>query len=318
MGFTPKSDKPFPPPVKGELKEWVKKYFDFKQGEGEHYSTEIKKVAEQYENGHPDYVSPLPSPEDTVTLTRAQLENMFADAETRLLAKLAASTPVQSAAPNEGLKDVMSDLADILNPTPGQRHRARTTAEIDRNDYLAEPVMFFTYKNYYSIHSETRYSHEEKTPYGRPIVFQNVTGHITGNPRGGKQTVQISAAQIQTKKELEWMRSSPKFNVVFFEKMKDVMDIDPVRATHLAQAMAEISSLSEFQVTQRAAAQGIQMGTDVEQMRRKLIEKMAKESMDMEMSVSRNAATTSDATLEATLKRGLSQQQGSATRVMSY
>lgn len=312
MGFKPKTNKPFPPRGEMKLKEWAGKYFDWEQTEGEHYSTELSKLGTTHGEGHPDYVS---KETDTVTLSKADLQKMLDGIEKKLEAKF---TNTSVMGQKDDMRDLVTELVEQLNPVQGQRHRAKYEVQVDKSDYLPEPVMFFTYKNYYAIHSETRYSHEVKTPYGRPIVFQNISGHITGNSRGGKQTVQIAAAQIQTQKELDWMRSSPKFNVMFFEKMRDVTDIDPIKASHLAQAMSEISGFTEYQVMQRALSAGIPADTDVEQMRRKLIQLIANQNIEMERAVSRNAASTADSSLETVIKRGVNANQIAGNSVMSY
>lgn len=321
MGFTPKKDaSPIPPCAKGESNKWAKKYFDYEQGDGEIYAKELAKLVAKYNGGGYPGVEPIESEgvsreTDNITLSRAELQKMLGEVETRIEAKLLKTSP-QVAGGNGELKEIFADLAEQLNPNKGQRFRAKFEAQIDREDYLDEPVVFFTYYNTYAIHSEMRYSHEVKTPYGRPIRFSNISGHVTGGSKNGKQTVQISAAQIQTKKELDWMLASPKYNVVFFRQIKDVQNIDPHKASKLAEALTEISGFTEYQVMQRAISAGVPPSTDVEHMRKALIELIANQNLDIERAVSMGAASTADATREATIKRGASQATG--VRVLSY
>ena len=288
------------------------------------YKTDMPDVGElpngedspQHGKSAPGANVPREIDDDKIVMSKADLERMLGDVENRILARVS-KAPSQD---NTGeMKEIIADLADSLNPSGGYRTKTRFEASIDREDYLDKPVRFFTYRNYFSIHSETRYSHEVKTPYGRPIIFKNISGHVTGgSTKSGKQTVQIAAADIYTKKELAWMKASPMFNVVFFEKVAGIDTIDPYKASQLAQALTEISGLSEFNMMQKAMSAGISPSTDVEEMRKQLIQLIANQNIDIAKTISRNAASPLDASMDQIIKRGVDKNQLSGISVNSY
>lgn len=338
MPFTKKSETPVPPISHvGKQNDWIKQYFNWTPVEGENYMVEKGKTAKtlgEGEDGWKDFVNaspqtpvsaptqtktaeskPGPEPakgEDNITLSRADLETLMKGVEEKLEAKL----KLKSSGNDGDVKELVSELVEQLSPTPGNRRRLMKEEDIDREDYLDEPVLFFTYTIYYAIFSEKRYGQEVSTPYGRKIQFTNIATNVQGGAgRNGKQILQISAAQVTTKKEVEWLRNSPKFGVIFFESMKDVQAIDRHRAQNLADAMIQISTMSEHQIMQRALSYGVTASKDAEVMKMNLIKKIADENANLEMTVSRNAASTQDAMLEQTIKRGVNRDQVAANTV---
>lgn len=225
--------------------------------------------------------------EKQITMSESDLAKMLSGVEERLTKKF------QSNAPATDMNDFARVLAENLNNNSDgavKRYAARNEASVDPDDYLAEPVMFFTYLHYFSLHAERRKGHEVLTPFRRPIIFNNISGHISGATRKGTQTVQISAAQITTKSELDWLRKSPKMGIIIHESIGETTVVDHEYATKLMEALTEISALTDHQVLNRALGEGVPASRDIDAMRSQLIKKIADRSIELSKTVSKDAA----------------------------
>lgn len=253
------------------------------------------------------------SNEKLITLTEARLAELLEGVEKRIEKKydsLIKGAPVQG----NDMRELATIIGDAMNQDSIKRYRSVDAAAIDPDDFLQEPRMFYCRLNYYAIHGEKRMGHEVNTPYRRPLVFQNISGHVTGAGIGKKQTVQISACQITTKKELEWILKSPKLGIIIFENVEDGSDVDNALALELASAVTEVAALTDHQMIQRALNEGIPQSKDVDMMRSRLIRKMAEKAIKFSRSVSAEAASSLGATIDDTLKR----KSHSGVTVTSY
>jgi hypothetical protein len=249
-----------------------------------------------------------------ITMTQAELANLLEGVANKFEKRIEA---FEKGAPSTGndMKEFAAQIAESLSPNSGQRYAAKYEDQIDKKDFLDKPVKMFAYNHYFAIFGDVRYGHETKTPYGRPIQFTNVVTQKTS----GKQVLYVAEANITTKKELEYMRSSPMYGIIFHEKIKaDLTESDRVMAKMLSNAFMEISNMSEYQIMQRAKEEGLKASTDIELMRVSIIKKIAERNMAFEQSVSREATSLgiqNDKDFEDTVKRG---KPHAGTSVMSY
>lgn len=263
----------------------------------------FKIVEPEPEQKGPAGEGPKPVEEEKmIHVSESEFKTLMENMEKRLEAKFnkGAKEGASPFGPMDGLKEAFSELADNLNPNPGTKYAARFEESIDAKDFLDVPVKMFTYNHYFAIFGEMRYGHEVKTPYGRPIVFKNVV-----TQQSGRQVLYVAEAKIATKKELEWMRKSPMYGIIFHEKIKgDLSEADRLMAAKLSQAFLEIAGMTEYQIMQRATDEGLPKSTDVEVLRVGIIKKIAERNMDFEKGVSRESASSVKASKEDTLRRG--------------
>lgn len=254
---------------------------------------------------------PVTSPKEderTYTLSETDLKALLGETAKKMEEKIRAD--LKSEKPGIDMKEFAEVIADAMNQDSVKRYSARSEAQIDPDDFLEEPTIFFCYLHRFAIFGEKRYGHEVTTPYRRPLVFDNISGHVSGAGFRGKQTVQISACQITTKKELEWMRKSPKLGVIVFEQIGETTNMDHTEALQLSAALNEISALSDQAMVKRALSEGIKANKDIGIMRKDLIKKIASQNLENEKRVSREAASSASHTLNDTKKRGVSQIAG--------
>lgn len=185
--------------------------------------------------------------------------------------------------PKENLEKVIAGLAKAIEPDYAGK-KMYDESEIDKDDYLTEPALFYTYVSYYANHGEKRYGHEVSTPYGRPIRFTQVSAHIVGSGQN-KEVKQLSVAKVVTKKEADWLRKSPAFGIMFHENIKNTAAVDVFRASKLMEASAQVNSLDPFTIRQRAKGLGIQENPDLEVVKWKLVNLLADAAVHAEKSL---------------------------------
>jgi len=301
------------PKVGADKHKWIKDNFDWEQVEGEHFATERAKLWVEYADDNkppeaPPPVTPISVTEeksDTVTLSKKQLQDLMDGVEKKLEAKF--NLPKGS----NDISALVEELVEQLNPDMA-RSRMRREEQIDQSDYLPEPVAFFTYSRRYVIWDDKRYGQPVKTPYNRPFIFINVSTHVTGGVgRNGTQVLHTSVCLVSTKKEVEWLQKHSLYKTVFFESMGETATIiDRHFALKMQEGLAEISSLTEYEIMKRAIDAGVSPSKDLSAMRSALIVKIAQRNMTAEKNISAQA-------LEAEV---LSREKRPAggVRVMSY
>ena len=164
----------------------------------------------------------------------------------------------------------------------------KTKEEIEENslldDYLDEPAVFFAYTNRYSVYSYKRLNKETLPPSGG-IRFKPLLRYNRKNSSNrGAETISISQAVCRSRKEAEYLRKSPEYNIKFFENINDAKSVDVSLAEKMSEANARISAMNDYQVIERAKAEKINMSDDILYLRKELINKMAKEALSIDKS----------------------------------
>lgn len=174
------------------------------------------------------------------------------------------------------------------------------------DDWLDTPVVFFAYSFNFSIHGDKRRGEETEPPHGA-IKFKPL---IRTKRKTGKQTqvVSVSSVKIQSRAEVDYLRSHSQYGIAFYENMESALNIDSTWAQKMVEAQQSISRLSDMQMIQRAKQEGVAITQSPESMRRQLIELIAKRSINQQdrllygnLKAARVDASTSRTIIEKTI-----------------
>lgn len=147
-----------------------------------------------------------------------------------------------------------------------------------QEDWLENPVVFFAFSYQFSIHSDMRRGVEEIPPHGA-IRFKPV---IRTKRKKGKETqvISVSSVIVHSKEVVDYLRNHTQYGILFFENVESAMNVDATWAQKMVEAQTSISRLSDVQVISRAQQEGLAVTQSPEDMRRQLVEKMAKRSIE--------------------------------------
>lgn len=176
------------------------------------------------------------------------------------------------------LADAISKLADASESKERRFLGARPVEyfEIDSEDLLPSPEIFFTTSVSYAIYDDKRNGHTIKTPYGRPfkfkVAYRVVEKGITRDP---KYTT-LSSLIVLSKKESEWLKNHTKFGFSFYLQRNGGSDTSTELQELRGKAYQMVSSMNDHQVMQRATLEGLSMTSmDIDKLRRDLSMKIA-------------------------------------------
>jgi hypothetical protein len=154
--------------------------------------------------------------------------------------------------------------------------------EVPTEDLLEEPVIFYARQQTYTIWSDFRKGFEIRTPYKRPIHFTNVmrSKSQTAGGRRNADVIAVSACQIISKKELEFLEQHSDYGIKFFKNIAGTVERENDEYRFLEEAAREVGT-NELELIQKAQAFGIPVDMrDMSLLRRKIIEKVAKEKLN--------------------------------------
>lgn len=182
-----------------------------------------------------------------------------------------------------GMAELAQAIHSLVNNNSEPKSTARLTAspvmeyEIDPDDFLDEPVLFFKFSHSHTIFDDVRFNKPIFTPYKTPIKFHNSQYSVKQGPtRFDQSTIAICTARVRSKKEVEWLRKHSEYNVTFFEEIQKAQSMNSVLAAKLVQANNMCMNMTQSEVIHRAKIEGIQISKDVDQMKRDLVQSLAK------------------------------------------
>jgi hypothetical protein len=119
----------------------------------------------------------------------------------------------------------------------------------------------------------------ETIPPQGAIRFKPV---IRTKRKRGKETqvISVSSVVVHSKEVVDYLRTHTQYGILFFENVESAMNVDATWAQKMVEAQTSISRLSDIQVISRAQQEGIAVSQSPEDMRRQLVEKMAKRSIE--------------------------------------
>ena len=178
---------------------------------------------------------------------------------------------------------MMNMFNSQINKLKLDKDKSALDADLDyvqnlQEDWLENPVVFFAFSYQFSIHSDMRRGIEEIPPHGA-IRFKPV---IRTKRKKGKETqvISVSSVIVHSKEVVDYLRSHTQYGILFFENVESAMNVDATWAQKMVEAQTSISRLSDVQVISRAQQEGLAVTQSPEDMRRQLVEKMAKRSIE--------------------------------------
>jgi hypothetical protein len=195
------------------------------------------------------------------TFSLSTVQKMMQDAEERMMNMFKSQMSKMSL--NNDKKELDADLAYVQEL---------------QEDWLDNPVVFFAFSYQFSIHGDMRRGVETIPPQGA-IRFKPV---IRTKRKRGKETqvISVSSVVVHSKEVVDYLRSHTQYGILFFENVESAMNVDATWAQKMVEAQTSISRLSDIQVISRAQQEGIPVTQSPEDMRRQLVEKMAKRSIE--------------------------------------
>lgn len=171
----------------------------------------------------------------------------------------------------------------------GDGNKYVSEKDIDPADRLndEEAVTFFAHKIAYVIVDDLRDGHPVRTPFGRPIILKWQSGKVI--TKGKEQNIiNLSAYTSYSKKEVDWLRKHRLFGVIFFESIKDAINVDHLRAHKIAKYMGNLMNMDGNKLVTTAQRLQLPMETDVHKLRIMLAsyyadEDIKKEKVDQQM-----------------------------------
>ncbi len=195
------------------------------------------------------------------TFSLSTVQKMMQDAEERMMNMFKSQMSKMSL--NKDKEELDADLAYVQEL---------------QDDWLENPVVFFAFSYQFSIHGDMRRGVETIPPQGA-IRFKPV---IRTKRKRGKETqvISVSSVVVHSKEVVDYLRSHTQYGILFFENVESAMNVDATWAQKMVEAQTAISRLSDIQVISRAQQEGIAVSQSPEDMRRQLVEKMAKRSIE--------------------------------------
>jgi len=182
---------------------------------------------------------------------------------------------------DELLKQLISTAKSANVP---EALRSRITAikenEIDMDDYMPDAKTFFSYRAYYAIYGDKKFGRETETPYGTPIrfIFRSAK-KMHDDSKFAQSTLCLCVATIHSKKEYDYLKNHSQYGWEFHEEIAGVANIDVTLANKYGEVNSMVSSWSQHQVLKRAEVEGIEITTNIEDIKNKLIHKLANQEL---------------------------------------
>jgi hypothetical protein len=195
------------------------------------------------------------------TFSLSTVQKMMQDAEERMMNMF--KSQMSKISLNNDKKELDADLAYVQEL---------------QDDWLENPVVFFAFSYQFSVHGDMRRGIETIPPQGA-IRFKPV---IRTKRKRGKETqvISVSSVVVHSKEVVDYLRTHTQYGILFFENVESAMNVDATWAQKMVEAQTSISRLSDIQVISRAQQEGIPVTQSPEDMRRQLVEKMAKRSIE--------------------------------------
>ena len=155
--------------------------------------------------------------------------------------------------------------------------------EIDVEDVLAEPTIFYAFGYGYVITDGKINGKPVKTPFGNNIFFMHQATQKVGS---GKHIELHSYCTYPSysKKEVEWLKQHNRFGIHFFETAKEAMDVNSDIASRITKHLNHINNLEPGQIVNQYRQKGLPNTTDVNRMKNALALEAVKEEINSERS----------------------------------
>lgn len=176
-------------------------------------------------------------------------------------------------------------LIEKLSAPKAQTKSVDTYAQSIVDDYMEEPAVFFAFSNYYAILGYFLRGSEVQAPRGiiRFTPLYRYKSKASGRQKGENEVISVCQTIIHSRRDYDFLVNSPFFKVKFFENMKDAANVDTFLAEKMSQASNFIAQLNDYQVLERARAEGISIeNPDFKVLRQRLTDKTARKALEQE------------------------------------
>lgn len=264
--------------------------------------SEEKGKAKEGSKVQPETVTPAPASEtpvvtptptgtapqaDTPTPAQPEVKKEESGEEriTMTRSELAATIKEVMSAERESKTDSILEriLDQQISATDGPRmmtSRAFSEAEIDVKDYLDKPVVLFCYSHSHICMGDKRFGQNVKTPYDTPIRFKHLMRYKKpGTSRYNDEMITMSSVSLRSKKEANWMKKHTLFGIKYFEDIQDAKSVSKTFSDKLVETSMYLNSMSEFEVIERAKSEQLEITSNVDDIRRRLVYAITEKAM---------------------------------------
>ncbi len=194
--------------------------------------------------------------------------------------KTEVATETKEQASSTDFSQILKDLQEQINILKNEKKAPETPEEYDiLEDYMEYPAVFFSFSSEYAVHSDKRSGKESFPPNREFVKFKKLYRYNRKGAGRAVETVAVSQATIRSKATSEWLRKHSLFGIKFFENINDVKSVDVTLAEKMAESAARVSGMSDMQVIERCKSEGMGVHSDLDQLRKELIQKLAKQSI---------------------------------------
>lgn len=153
------------------------------------------------------------------------------------------------------------------------------TGMYDTDDIMEKPVMFYSFRWGYSIYGGKKFGMQNPHPFNRPVKFEHIA--TVKNGVGGRENkiIQVSRAEVYSKKECKWLREHVLYGVEYFEEMNKLQDFDYDKHMMNYEASLRLSNMSQFEIVSLAKQKSLPPSHDLQALRLLLIPIIAAEML---------------------------------------
>lgn len=159
--------------------------------------------------------------------------------------------------------------------------------DIDPEDRMESPAIFFTHQYGYLIVDDKRNGHPVPTPFGNKIQF-NLMASKKHQKGRDEYHHHIATYSTYSKKEAEWLRNHRLFNIKFFDRIDHATQAHAQEAAAVARYYTELSNLRMSQLIEQAKNAGISVSMERDDMLHALAQNKAKKAAEQRKRVSRS------------------------------
>lgn len=183
-----------------------------------------------------------------------------------------------------GMAELLKELkanntAEVVNPL-----RYYRPEEIDLNDVLKDPVVFYAYGTGYAIADDKRNGKPQLTPFGNTIFFAHQATQKVKVDGKNTQLYSYSTYPSYSKKESQWLREHSRFGIHFFETAKEAMDTNSDIAARITKHLSSLNRLEPGQIVAVYQNKKLPNTTDINRMKNTLALEAVKEEIQNERS----------------------------------
>ena len=100
-----------------------------------------------------------------------------------------------------------------------------------------------------------------------------------GTSRYNDDMITMSSVSLRSKKEANWMKKHTLFGIKYFEDIQDAKSVSKTFSDKLVETSMYLNSMSEFEVIERAKSEQLEITSNVDDIRRRLVYAITEKAM---------------------------------------